>query len=508
MRQKKPKKDKKYGSVIVIFFMTLILGIVTLLFSFFGIESYQTSIANGTLESTLITVKNIFSVDGLRFIVGNAVSSLKNFEPLVYLIIALLGIGICEKSGFLQVLSKPFKKVKLSILIFITLLVGIVSTVLGDYGYVFLIPIIGVMYQSIGKSPILGILILYLGITLGYGTGIIFNYNDHLIGMMSQNAATLDVDKNYKYSLFSNIYFMIVSTGIMAFLSTIVVNKFLVPKLSIKYVVEEEEFVVSKKAMIATVFFAIAYIGFIIYMITPVKLPGAGILLDQDPTRYMDKLFGSQSPFGNGLVLIISFLLMLCGYIYGKVSGNIKNGSQFSLGLSKNFENLGFLFVLIFFVSQMLAIVNWSNLGQVIGTRLIEFMNNLQFSGIILIIVFFLIVVIMGILLPGTIDKWNLISPTIIPLFMRSNITPAFTQLIFKIADGIGKAITPFFTYFIVMLAFLEKYKTDEKHQISIFGTLKILLPSILLIGGIWLLLLVIWYIIGFPLGIGTYSTL
>ena len=32
-------------------------------------------------------------------------------------------------------------------------------------------------------------------------------------------------------------------------------------------------------------------------------------------------------------------------------------------------------------------------------------------------------------------------SPLIIPLFMRSNITPDFTQLIFKSADGIEKQL-------------------------------------------------------------------
>lgn len=508
MKKKINKKDKKYGPVIVITVITLVIGLFSFIFSTFGIQGYQTTIANGTLEQSLVAVRNIFSLDGLKYIVGNAVKNLKVFEPLVYIIISLIGIGICEKSGFLKVLFTPFKKVKLNIMIFITLLIGVISTVIGDYSYIFLIPLIGVMYKYIGKNPILGILVLYLGITLGYGTGLIFNYNDHLIGTMSQISATLDVDKNYKYSLFSNLYIMIITTGIITFVSTIVIDKFLIPKLSIKYSSEEEELVVSKKALIVTIFFGIIYVFLIVYMILPVNLPGAGSLLDNGAIRYMDKLFGPSSPFGNGLVLIISFLFMICGYIYGKVSGNIKNGSEFSLGLSKNFENIGLVFVLIFFLSQMVAILKWSNLGTVVATRLIEFMNGIQLSGILLIIVFFVVVILMSILLPGTMEKWTLLNPTIIPLFMRSNITPAFTQFIFKIADGVGKAITPIFTYFIIMLAFLEKYKTDEDHQISIFGTLKLLLPSVLLIGGVLLLIIIIWYIIGLPIGIGTYPTL
>ncbi len=508
MARNKEKKDRKKGPVLVIGLMTLVIVLLSFLFSTLEIEGSQTTIANGTLESSLVTVKNVLSVDGFRFMIGNAVSNFKLLEPLVYLIISLIGIGICEKSGFLKVLFGPLRKVKLNLVIYITILMGMISTVMGDYSYIFLTPLIGVMYKYIGKNPVLGILTLYLGITLGYGTGIIFNYNDHLIGMLSQDSAQLTVDPNYKYSLFSNLYIMIISTIVVSLLSTFVIDKFLVPKLAVRHTVEEEELNVSKKAMVASLGFGLCYIVFIIYMILPLKSPLSGILLDHSAQRYMDQLLGTNSPFGNGLVLIITFLFIIFGYIYGKVSGNIKNGSEFSLGLSKNFEGLGFLFVITFFASQMFAILDWSNLGTVVACRLTEFLNGLQFSGIILIVVFFIVVILMSILLPGTMQKWNLLYPTVIPLFMRSNITPGFTQFIFKIADGIGKSITPMFIYFIIMLAFLEKYRTDENHQISVFGTLKLILPCIIMIAGIWLLLIILWYVIGIPIGIGTYITL
>ena len=507
MARKNNKKDKRIGPVLVLIFLTLFIGFLSFLFAQFGIEGSQTVIGNGTLESSLITVKNVFSLDGLRFFVGNAVSNFELLQPLIYLIISLIGISIAEKSGFLKVLFQPLRKVKLNILIFITLLIGIISTVIGDYSYIFLIPLIGVMYKYIGKNPVLGILVVYLGITLGYGTGIIFNYNDHLIGMASQSSAQLSVDPNYKYSLFSHMYIMIVSTLVLSLLSTIIVDKLLVPNFSVRYSKEEEELVVSKKAMIVALGFGICYMILIVLTVIPGKAP-FGILLDHSTTRYMDQLLGTNSPFGNGFVLILTFLFIILGYIYGKVSGNIKNGSEFSLGLSKNFENLGFLFVLTFFASQMIAILNWSNVGTIIAVRLIDFMNGLQFSGIILIVIFFLLVIVMSIFLPNTMDKWNLLYPTVIPLFMRSNITPGFTQFIFKVADGIGKAFTPIFIYFIIMLAFLEKYKTEEEHQISVFGTLKLLFPCIFLIAGVWLLLIILWYIVGIPIGVGTYITL
>ena len=133
---------------------------------------------------------------------------------------------------------------------------------------------------------------------------------------------------------------------------------------------------------------------------------------------------------------------------------------------------------------------------------------NFQFSGVLLIIAFIIGTILSSILLPDTVAKWELMSPTLIPLFMRSNITPDFAQFIFKVSDGIGKCFTPLFVYFIIMLAFLEKYRVDEKKKISIFGTLKAILPTVLILTFIWILIICLWYLIGIPIGVSTMSTL
>lgn len=505
---RKKKTNKLYGPVSVIAVLIGIVSLMSLVFSIFGIESYKTVIANGTLETTLITAKNIISLEGIKFLVGSAASNFRTFEPLVFLIISLIGISICEKSGLLCSLFSPFKRVKLSIVLFITLFIGAIGSVIGDYSYIFLIPMVGVAYKYLGKNPLLGILTMFLGITIGYGTGIIFNYNDHLIGLLTEKAATVDVDKTYAFSLLSNLYIMIISTFIICLIGAGVINRFLVPKVSRKYISEDDEYIVSKSANGITLLVLIILIGLIVYSILPLKTFGAGILLDNDASRYMDKLFGNNSPFSNGLVILITVIMIICGFVYGKISGNIKNSHEFSLGLSKNFENLGFMFVLMFFIAQLSSIIEWTNIGNIIGARLIDFMANVQFSGIPLIILFFIVIVLMSILLPGTMDKWNLANPIVIPLFMRSNITPNFTQFIFKVADGVGKCFSPIFVYYIITLAFLEKYRISEKNQVSVFGTLKMMMPVILILTAVWILIICIWYIMGLPIGIGTLSTL
>lgn len=505
--KKKQQKNVK-GPVSTILFLIFIISISSLILSIIGFQGNKTYIGDGTLETSLVYVNNIISLNGIKYIVGNVVTNFINFKPLAIMIISLVGIGILEKSGLLNAMFFKLKNVKFDVIIFFTVFVGIISSIIGEYSYMFLIPFMALMYKYLNRSPILGILVTFVGITLGYGTGIIFNYDDYQLGILTEQAATLNVDPNYKYDLLSNIYIMIFLTFLLAFISTMVINKFLVSKFPKKEINEEEELVVSKKGIAASNFVSIICIILVTYMILDINLPGAGILLDSKNENYIAKLFGVDSPFIEGIVIIITFIMMISGFVYGKISGNIKNSHEYSLGLSKNFENLGFVFVLMFFTSVMISILDWTNIGTVISANLVEFISSIPLSGIPLIIIFMFVVILMSILIPDTLTKWKLLSPTVIPLFMRANITPDFTQFIFKIADGIGKSLTPFFVYFIIMLAFLEKYKKDEKVGISIFGTFKLLSPVILIISLVLILFIVIWYVIGIPIGVGVGSTI
>lgn len=507
MTRKKTKKHF-YGVVSTLIVFTLIIAVTSFILSKIGFQGYKTSIDNGVLNDSLIIVNNIFSVQGIRYIVGNTITNFRNFEPLVLIIISLIGIGIWEKSGFLDALFRNGKKIKFGVVIFLTILAGIISSIIGEYSYIFLIPFTGVLYKYLNRSPILGILIVFIGITLGYGTGVVFNYDDYALGLLTESAAIVDVDKNYSFNLLSSMYIMLVSTLILAYIAYLVVNHFLVPKFPKKQSLEEEELQYSKKGVLLSILAGLVGIACIVYMLVDVNLPGAGILLDNTASTYIAKLFSNTSPFREGIVAIIVAIMMIMGFVYGKISGNIKTSNEYSLGLSKNFENLGYVFVLMFFTSQMIAMLEWTNIGEVVTAKLIMMLSTLKFSGLALIIIFFLIVVVASILIPNTHTKWELMSSTAVPLFMRSNITPDFTQFVFKIADGVGKAISPFFIYYIIMLAFLEKYRKDERKEISFFNIMKMILPSILILGIFWILFISLWYLIGLPIGVGTYTTL
>ena len=466
--KKKVIKKKMLGPVIAIMLLTLIIVILSAVFSMLQIVAEQTAISKNALETSIVTVNNILTKDGIKYILSNMLVNLQLFEPLVLLIISLITVSIGEASGLFKAVLSPLSKLNPKFLTFLVLLVGISSSFIGEYSYIFLLPMVAVLYQIIGRKSLLGILTMFIGISIGYGTGLVYNNEDIILGTLTQAAASLDVDKNYVYAYNSNSYFMFVSTFILSLVGVFIIHGVLDKKVPKSTYEETEEIVVSKKALYYSNMALVFMLLIILYMIVP-GLPGSGVLLG-DGESYIEKLIGNNSPFYQGFTFIVLGISLVCGYIYGYISKNIKNSNEFSVGLSKNFEGLGYVFVLLFFVSQMLGILEWTNLGKVIAC--------------------------------------GLVSPLIVPLMMRTNIAPSFTQLVFRVADGVGKSITPFFAYYMIMLAFLEKYNTKENNKITVFGTLRLILPTVLLFAGLWLLILIGWYIIGLPTGPGIYPTL
>lgn len=497
----KKKQPKLLSPVITMCILILIALITSSFLAIINFDGTQTTIENGMLETSITVVKNIFSKEGLIYLFSNIITNFTLLEPFVLIILSLMAIGILKESGLLKHLFEPLKKLKPNVLTFIVVFISVISSIIGDYSYIILLPLVAVLYQYVNKSPVLGIITVFLGITLGYGTGIFYNYNDYALGVLTEAAAVIDVDPSYKFNLYSNLYIMIVSSVIVTFLITTLIEKFLSKKVATtaKY---EDDIKTSNKALLFSIISLIICVIPIFIMIMP-----NGILLDNTQTKYVAKLFSANAPFNLSFMYLFLMVMAIVGLVYGFVSKNFKNNHEFGWSFAKQFDNIGYLFVLMFLSSILIGIINWTNLGTVIANNLISIISLFDFTGIPLIVVSFIFIILMSILIPGSLEKWALISPILVPLFMRGNLTPDFAQFVFKAADSVGKILTPLFVYFIIMLGFIQKYNKNE-NKVTLFNTVKLIWPIIITMIIFWLLILIIWYIAGLPLGIDTLATM
>ena len=155
MKKKKNKKKIMLGPVITIIILTFILMIISSICSMLGIGGYKTSIVNGSLESSLVTVKNILTIDGMKYIFSNVVLNFRAFEPLVLIIMSFIAVSIGESSGLFKAVFTPFKRLNSKVTTFLVFLLGIISSIIGEYSYIMLITLVSVMYKHLGKNQVL-----------------------------------------------------------------------------------------------------------------------------------------------------------------------------------------------------------------------------------------------------------------------------------------------------------------------------------------------------------------
>ena len=499
MKKNSQKKIQSMGPVVEIMLLILIVAVLSLIFYLFKSSGYKTE--GGTFETTLIVINNIFSSKGIKNILDTAFTNFQMLEPLILIILSLIATSILEASGLLKQIFLPLKKIKPFYVTMIVMFVGIISTIIGDYSYALLLPIAGILYKYIGRSSSLGIFTMFIAITIGYGTGLIYNYQAYQLGDITELAASSIMSK-YNYELLSNIFLLIASTIILTVVGAIVLERF---SKKFRRNEETDNLNVSSKAARVTLIAFIIMAAAFIYCIIP-GLPKSGILLDKTEPTYIGKLFGAGSSLNQGFMALLILVLMICGFIYGTVSKNIKNSSDYSKALTKSFENTGYVFVLLFFASILYEVIDWTNFATVISTNIVDFIGTTQLSGLILLIFVFLSIIIISIFIPGSLAKWELIAPIYVPLLMRANISPAFTQTIFLAADSVGKLFSPIYIYLIVAIGFMHKYERDS--NVSIISTMKKTMPTILILLLVWVVIIFGWYLLGLPIGINSSITL
>lgn len=512
MNKKKFKDRITLNPIMTFLILMVIIIILSGILSLIGLEStYNTyNAATGEYNSTMVSVFNLFSLSGLKYIFTSTVSNFVAFTPLSMLIIVLIGIGIMEKSGFLKtsftLLSKYCKR---NTVTFVLVLLSVLSSIMGDLGYIIFIPLSALLFLHGRRNPIAGIIASFAGLTCGSGISILFTAMDsELLKSTLTGAAVLDP----KYTLSTGCFFfiMLIAVILVSIVITIITEKVVSPRLP-KYEFEEleEDVVIGRKelkGLIYAVGAGLIYLIIFIYNIIP-GLPFSGNLLDNTQIFYIDKLFSFDSFFSNGFVFIITMLFVIWGLFYGIGAKTIKNNNDMCDYLTHSLDGTGKTLVLIFFASALINIFKKSEIGTVIISLFANIIEKTPFSGIPLIILFFILVVIGTIFVPASNTKYVILSGAVIPILMNVGITPEFGQVIFRFAECVTVGLTPLFAYYVIYLSFIEKYNQDKK-PISLFKTLKYQLPYSLATGGILLVLIILWYIIGLPIGIGGAAVL
>jgi aminobenzoyl-glutamate transport protein len=444
------------------------------------------------VSKELVQPVNLLTRDGLFRILLNVVNNFTSFAPLGIVLVAMLGIGIAESSGLigaiirLLVTSAPKR-----MLTFILVFSGVMSNIGSDVGYVFLIPLAGVIFLAVGRHPIAGMAAAFAGVSGGFSANLLLGTIDPLLAGLSQEAAHI-VDAAYAVNPTANYYFMVVSTFFITIAGAWVTEKIVEPRLGL-YSGDHSE---SIKPLAPTekkgLFWAMIVLIFLTVVILVGVLPASGFLRANDGSVL-------NSPLVKG---VIAFLLLFsggAGLAYGFGSGKYKNDGDVVRGMGDSIKSMALYIVLVFFAAQFVNFFKWSNLGAIISIKGAELLSGSGLGLVPLMILFIIFSASINMLMGSASAKWALIAPIFVPMFMFLGYSPELVQVGYRIGDSVTNIISPMMSFFALIIAFIQKY--DSKAGMG--TVIATMLPYSLVFFIIWTILLIVWILFGLPLGPG-----
>ena len=497
----------------ILTFLVLIAGVILLsgFLHLIGFEATYNKINLVTEEYTVTSesVESLLSLSGIKYIFSSTVAHFTAFTPLSMMLIVLIGIGIMEKSGFLKttftILTKFSKRYTIT---FVLVLLSVLFSIVGDLGYVVMIPLAALLFTYGRRNPILGIVAVYAGLTCGSGISVFMSSLDSEMLNYTLASAHL-MDPNYVLTSLCFVFIMTIVTFAVATLITIITERIsanMVEKY--EYKDEKKELRLGRREYRGLIFALIAgaiYLLIFIYNIIP-GLPFSGKFLDYSQNYYIDKLFNFNSFFSNGFVFIITIFFIILGLFYGIGAKTIKNNNDFCEYLAHSLDGTGRTIIIILLGSILINIFKKSNIGVVLTISLANIIGSGKITGLLLIVALFGTSALSTLFLTGPNVKWAVLSTVAVPAFMNSSLSPEFAQLVTRFGECMTLGLTPLLAYFTIYIAYIEKYNQDEK-PISFFKTLKYQIPFSIYVGLLLLAILLAFYLIGIPLGIGGVIT-
>lgn len=505
---KKSLKDKMtlhplMTMLFLIFATILISGFLSLL----GVQATYDKINPDMLEYSpeTVSIESLLSLRGLKYIFTSTLSNFASFVPLSSLIILLIGIGVMEKSGFLKTaITLLTKKAKKTSITFAVVLISIIASIIGDLSFVILIPLSALLFFYGKRNPQIGIVASFAGLTCGQGLSLALTSIDSTMLNTTLLGAHM-LDKEYTMGTFSFIIIMFIAIVLLSLLITKITETKIVkmlPKYEFPKTELEEDIAIGKKelkGLIIGIGAGILYLLIFIYNIIP-GLPLSGKLLDYSQNFYIDKLFSYDSFFSNGFVFIVTMLFVILGLFYGIGAKTIRNNKDFCDDLGHSLDGIGNTLVLIFFASVVINVFKKSNIGMYVVTGLTSFIGKVNFSALPLILLLFFVAIISTIFVPSSITRWQITGGVAVPVLMNVGLSPEFAQVIYRFGESVAFGLTPIFAYFVIYLAYMEKYNQNKK-PINLFRTIKYQLPYSLASMALYLVLIIVWYITGLPVG-------
>lgn len=475
--------------------VTLFIIFIALLMVISALLAWAEVGAINPADGNPISAISLLDADQIRRLFTELPQIFTSFPPLGIVLIMMIGVGVAERAGlFSAALSGLVKAVPKPALTFTIVFAGCLSSIASDAGYVVLIPLSAAVFAASGRHPIAGLSASFCGVAGGFTANVSITTLDGLLSGLTQAAARL-VDPDYEVAITANWYIMLALVPVVAITGTLICERIVEPRLTAGpawtnpgAVLDDDTRVARERRGLRWA--GIALLLYIAFIASLAWEPGSPLRDPQD---------GDFDPLLRGLIAVLFLAFLLMGLAYGIAAGSIRNDRDAVKMASQGVAEMGSYLVLAFFAAIFVALFSWSNLGALLAIGGAEFLKSIGAGGLPILLMVILIAMGTDLLVGSASAKWAILGPVLVPMLMLVGISPEATQAAYRLGDSTTNMITPFMTYFPLILIMAQRYRPD----FGIGSMIALMLPYTI---GIFLAsttLFVAWYLLDFPLGPG-----
>jgi aminobenzoyl-glutamate transport protein len=479
------------GLVVVIAHLLYMTG-TTITYQVINSETHKPEEASASVRSLLTT-------DGIRFMYVSLIPSFMSFTAVGLIIVAMIGVGVAEESGLVKALIRKLVIVSPPwALTYILALVGILSSIAADAGYLVLIPLAGVAFLSVRRHPLAGLALGFAAVASAFTVNMLIKPLDAVLVEFTNDAIHL-VNPEKNIGLASNLWFSIASVVFLTVIVGFITERVIEPRLG-EYKPEQptgeppaqEGEGLSADESRGLMYALFGLLGVLVLFGLLTLPPGAPL---RDPNT--GELVGN-TPFMSGLIAVIMVLFLVTGAAYGYGANTMKSITDVIKAIEKSLAGLGGLLFLFFVLSQFVAYFTYTNMGTILAVKMANLLKDANIGALPLLIGFIIVVGIIDFLITGAIAKWAIFAPIFVPLLLKLGVEPEAVLAAYRVGDSPVNSITPLNAYFALVVGFAQKYDKNA----GVGTVVSLMLPYVVIMFVLWTLLFAVWQMLGLPWGL------
>ncbi|MDE2852193.1 MAG: AbgT family transporter [Acidobacteriota bacterium] len=444
-----------------------------------------------------VRIQNQLTGEALATFMARLVTTFTGFAPLGVVLVALLGVGVAEKTGFINTgLRLILGFTPRSLLTPMLILAAIVSHTAADAGYVLVIPLGGVIFYAAGRHPLAGIGAAFAGVSGGFSANFIPSGIDPLLQGFTQSAAQI-LDPEVLVNPLCNLMFTGLSSILVIAVGWYLTDRVIEPRLRGTEVdgdpeempKMEEPSLKDRRGFLAGM--ASLVVGLVVLLIW--AWPEASPLRSD-----AGELTAFSAPLMQMLVPLIFVFFLIPGVVHGYVAGTVKTHRDIVDGMSDAMRTMAYYLVMAFFAAQFIAAFSSSNVGLLIALKGANFLRDLGLPAQATVVGIILLSAVVNLFVGSASAKWAVLSVIFVPMLMSLGISPELTQAAYRVGDSVTNIVTPLMPYFPLVVVFCQRYTKNA----GIGTVLSLMIPYAVTLLITWTVFLVGYWLLGIPLGL------